>query len=70
MIVDEKLVLEIKVVHPVHPSREAQPRVYLRLSSPPVGLSHNRDATRMSNGIARVVGAVVATPRVARQPSP
>jgi GxxExxY protein len=53
LVVDEVLVLEIKAVHQIHPTHEAQLLTYLRLSGLPLGLLLNFNAVQLKDGIRR-----------------
>ncbi len=55
LLVDGKVVLEIKAVSEVHPIHKAQLHTYVRLSRCRVGLLLNFNTTRLTNGIVRVV---------------
>ena len=55
MIVEERVLLELKAVERMLPVHEAQVLTYLRLSGLPIGLLVNFNATPLKNGIKRFV---------------
>src|SRR5665213_478443 len=55
VIVDDKLVLELKTVEKLLPIHEAQLLTYLRLSSRPTGLLLNFNSPVLRDGIKRMV---------------
>jgi len=55
VVVDEKVVLELKSVEAILPVHEAQLLTYLRLSGPRVGLLINFNVPVSRNGIRRRV---------------
>lgn len=55
MLVDDKVIVELKSVETVLPIHEAQLMTYLRLCSKRVGLLINFNVSRLTNGITRRV---------------
>ena len=55
IVVDRKVILEIKAVAAILPAHEAQLQTYLRMSSIPVGLILNFNASRLADGLRRFV---------------
>ena len=55
LIVEEKLIIEIKSVEKLLPIHQAQLLTYLKLSGIPTGLLINFNATSLSNNIKRLV---------------
>jgi GxxExxY protein len=55
IVVDRKVILEIKAVAAILPAHEAQLQTYLRMSGIPVGLSLNFNASRLTDGLRRFV---------------
>jgi len=55
VIVEERVLLELKAVERMLPVHEAQVLTYLRLSGLPIGLLVNFNATPLKNGIKRFV---------------
>jgi GxxExxY protein len=55
VVVDEKVILEIKAVETILPIHEAQLFTYLKLSGLQLGLLINFNTTLIKNGIRRVV---------------
>lgn len=55
MLVENAVVVELKVVKGLHPIHEAQLLSYLKLSDRRVGLLINFNVLRLSNGIKRIV---------------
>ncbi len=55
IVVDEKIVLEIKTVERLMPIHEAQMLTYLKLSRLPVGLLLNFNSAVLKDGIRRLV---------------
>ena len=55
LLVEDKIILELKCVQEVHPIHEAQLLTYLRLSGKKVGLLINFNVTLMKDGITRLV---------------
>jgi GxxExxY protein len=58
LIVENKVVLEIKGVENIHPIHKKQLLTYLRLSNMRLGLVINFDAEFIRDGIARVVNGL------------
>ena len=55
MLVENAVVVELKVVKELHPIHEAQLLSYLKLSDRRVGLLINFNVLRLKNGIKRIV---------------
>jgi GxxExxY protein len=55
IVVDRKVILEIKAAAPILPAHEAQLQTYLRMSGIPVGLILNFNASRLTDGLRRFV---------------
>jgi GxxExxY protein len=55
MMIDERVVVEIKSVERLHPVHAKQLLTYLRLLNQPVGLLINFGEARLKDGIRRVV---------------
>ena len=55
MLVNEKVVLELKAVEEIHPKHEVQLVTYLKLSDKRLGLLLNFNVEVMKNGIRRKV---------------
>jgi len=55
MLVDDKVVVELKAVEVLHPVYEAQVLTYLKLSGKRVGLLINFNVSSIKNGIKRLV---------------
>lgn len=64
LIVDSRVILELKAIQHVEPIHEAQLMTYLRLSGLPVGLLINFNTLRLKDGITRRV-LTRASPRSA-----
>jgi len=60
VLVDEKIVLELKSVVTIHPVFEAQLLTYMKLSHTPVGLLINFNVPVLKNGIKRRVMSSLA----------
>jgi GxxExxY protein len=54
LIVEKKVILELKSVDAIHPIHIAQVITYLKLSSIPIGFVLNFNVSSMKNGIKRV----------------
>lgn len=55
LLVDQKLIVEIKAVEEFHPVHMAQLLTYLKLSDCKLGLLINFNVTLLKNGIKRVI---------------
>ena len=55
IVVDRKVILEIKAVAAILPAHEAQLQTYLRMSGISVGLLLNFNASRLTDGLRRFV---------------
>jgi len=55
IVVDRRLILEIKAVVTIIPAHEAQLRTYLRMSGIRVGLLLNFNAPRLVDGLRRAI---------------
>ena len=55
IVVDRKVILEIKAVAAILPAHEAQLQTYLRMSGIRVGLILNFNASRLIDGLRRFV---------------
>ncbi len=55
VVVDRKVILEIKAVATILPAHEAQLLTYLRMSHIPVGLLLNFNASRLTESLRRFV---------------
>jgi GxxExxY protein len=55
IVVDRKVILEIKAVAVILPAHKAQLQTYLRMSGIPVGLILNFNASRRTDGLRRFV---------------
>ncbi len=58
VVVDEKVVLELKAVEKVHPVHKKQLLTYLRLTGARLGLLVNFDSPLIKDGISRVVNGL------------
>lgn len=56
LVIEEKVIAELKCVEDLLPIHHAQLLTYLRLSAKPVGLLINFNVAHLRNGIKRVVG--------------
>ncbi len=54
LLVEEKVIVELKAVDALHPLREAQLLSYLRLSGKKLGLLINFNVRMLKNGIKRI----------------
>lgn len=63
LLVDEKVVVELKAVDAVQPVHEAQLLTYLRLGGFPLGLLLNFNVPRMIDGVHRRVASTHWRPR-------
>lgn len=55
IIVEDKVILELKAVENIHPIHKAQLLTYLKLTGKRLGLLINFDTTYMGNGFYRIV---------------
>jgi GxxExxY protein len=55
LLVEEKLIVEVKAVETIHPIHLAQVLTYLRLSKRKLGLLINFNVTLLKHGIKRVI---------------
>ena len=55
MLVENEVIVELKVVKGLHPIHEAQLLSYLKLSDKRLGLLINFNVLRLKNGIKRIV---------------
>jgi GxxExxY protein len=55
IVVDRKVIIEIKSVATIQPTHESQLLTYLRMSGIPVGLLLNFNASRLTDGLKRFV---------------
>jgi GxxExxY protein len=55
IVVDRKVILEVKAVATILPAHEAQLQTYLRMSGIRIGLLLNFHATRLTDGLRRYV---------------
>ena len=55
LMIENKIILELKSVESIHPLHIAQVITYLKLSSTPIGFVLNCNVPSMKNGIKRVV---------------
>ncbi|HEY2618690.1 MAG TPA: GxxExxY protein [Acetobacteraceae bacterium] len=55
IVVDRRVILEIKAVAAIVPTHEAQLQTYLRMSGIPIGLIFNFNASRLTESIRRFV---------------
>ncbi len=53
ILVENKVVIELKVVDPINPVHEAQILTYMKFSKKPLGLLINFNVTLLKNGIKR-----------------
>ncbi|VAW97954.1 hypothetical protein MNBD_GAMMA20-1020 [hydrothermal vent metagenome] len=58
LLVDEKLIVELKAVEQISPIHKAQLLTYLRLVKKPLGLLINFNTVVLKDGICRVVNNV------------
>jgi len=58
LLVEDKVVVEVKAIESLHPVHEAQLLSYLRLSGHKVGLLINFNVTVLKTGIRRVVNGL------------
>ncbi len=70
LIVDRKLILEVKAVRELHPIHSSQLLTYLRLSGLRVGLLLNFHAPTLVDGVRRVVSNPPASGRNATASAP
>ena len=66
MVVENKLVLEIKAVDQIAPIHEAQLLTYLRMSGCQVGLIMNFNVPLFKDGLKRIVNGYVPSSRASR----
>jgi GxxExxY protein len=55
LLVENKVIVELKSVEEIHPVHEAQLLTYLRFANKPVGLLINFNVTLLKNGLRRFV---------------
>jgi GxxExxY protein len=55
LIVEDRVVVEVKSVTALEPVHQAQVLTYLRLSACPVGLLINVNVPRLMNGVTRLI---------------
>ena len=55
IVVDRKVIIEIKSVSAIQPVHESQLLTYLRMSGIPIGLLLNFNASRLTDGLRRFV---------------
>ena len=55
IVVDRKVILEVKAVANLLPAHEAQLQTYLRMSRIPIGLIFNFNAPRLIDGLRRFI---------------
>ena len=55
IVVENRLIVELKATERIHPLHEAQLLTYMKLSNKKVGLILNFNAARMKDGIKRMV---------------
>jgi GxxExxY protein len=55
IVVDRRVILEIKAVAAIVPTHESQLQTYLRMSGIPIGLTFNFNASRLIDGLRRFV---------------
>ena len=55
IVVDRRVILEIKAVAAIVPTHESQLQTYLRMSGIPIGLIFNFNASRLIDGLRRFV---------------
>ena len=55
LLVENKVIVELKSVEDIHPVHEAQLLTYLRFANKPVGLLINFNVTLLKNGLRRFV---------------
>ena len=55
LIVEDKVIVEIKSVETLLPIHQAQTLTYMRLAKIPIGLLINFNVTKLQNGIKRLV---------------
>jgi GxxExxY protein len=58
LVVDDKVIVELKAVELLQPIHEAQLMTYLKLTSFPVGLLINFNVTRLVNGVKRFANTI------------
>lgn len=61
LLVEDKVIVELKSVSEVLPVHKAQVLTYLRLSRKEVGLLLNFNSTRMKDGIVRIINSAQKT---------
>lgn len=59
LVVDERVVVEVKSVEGILPVHKAQLMTYLKLTSSPVGLLVNFNEVRLVDGVHRVINPAV-----------
>ena len=55
IVVDRKVILEIKAIAAIMPVHEAQLQTYLRMSGIPIGFIFNFNTARLTDGLRRFV---------------
>ena len=55
IVVDRKVILEIKAIATIIPAHEAQLQTYLRMSGIPIGFIFNFNTARLTDGLRRFV---------------
>jgi GxxExxY protein len=55
LVVEDRVIVEVKCVEAIHPVHEAQLLSYMRLSGIPVGILINFHVARLRDGIRRMV---------------
>ena len=70
LLVDDKIVVELKAVNVKHPVFAAQCRTYLRMMNLPVGLVLNFGFQTLKEGIEHVFNPKVQTPKLQNSQSP
>jgi GxxExxY protein len=70
LVVEDRVLVEVKAVEAVLPIHRAQLMTYLRLANCPVGLVLNFNVPVLSEGVKRVLNPSAATSSVARGRDP
>ena len=70
LVVEDRVIVEIKSVEFLRPVHEAQLRTYMKLANIPVGLLLNFHVASLRNGIRRFTRFTQSSPRGASEYSP
>ena len=67
MVVEDMVIVEIKLVEAVHPVHKKQLLTYLRLANKPLGLMINFNVELIKDGISRVANGLTEESLISRQ---